>query len=458
MQSVELTKKLVRGENAAAALIVAVSAVCFSVLVVFTSANAAFCVVVSVGMFALSFFKLQAGLGILAFAMLLSPEVEIGVTKLRPITIRVEDLLLGVLVLAILGRLAAGKGKLRLRRTVLDVPIAVVVGVNAISTAMGIAWGTASAGSATFYNLKLIEFFLIYFLVVNCVRTEQEVKGLLAVAVVTVGVVAIHAVTQIPSTQVWSVQRLTAPFEGKPEPTTLGGYFSVGGALILGMAIYSKKKAVKVGWGLLFAVVVVPVVYTLSRTSYVTFLATVFAAAIISRRKWLLAGAFFALALSPLYLPEKVLERIAYTFTGWQGYRFDPSTVERILVWKKVGWWLQRRPFLGGGLTAGNVLDSQYARVLIETGGIGLLANVWLLQRAFREGLGLFKESTEWKKAMALGYLAGFVGILIHAMVTITFYIVRIMEPFWLLTGLVVALRQIEKERAPEETAASGPK
>ena len=32
--------------------------------------------------------------------MLLSPEVAIGVTKLRPITIRLEDLLLGVLVLA----------------------------------------------------------------------------------------------------------------------------------------------------------------------------------------------------------------------------------------------------------------------------------------------------------------------------------------------------------------------
>lgn len=42
-----------------------------------------------------------------------------------------------------------------------------------------------------------------------------------------------------------------------------------------------------------------------------------------------------------------------------------------------------------------------------------------------------------------MGFLAGFIGLLIHSFSANTFIIVRIMEPFWFLTALVMMLPEI---------------
>ncbi|MDQ6966718.1 MAG: hypothetical protein Q9M23_07340, partial [Mariprofundaceae bacterium] len=84
--------------------------------------------------------------------------------------------------------------------------------------------------------------------------------------------------------------------------------------------------------------------------------------------------------------------------------------------------------------------DAQYARVLAETGLIGLFAFFWLIARMIR----VFKEgSRELEdgrlRGVALGGLCGFMGLLVHALGSNTFIIVRIMEPLMILLGLVMA-------------------
>jgi hypothetical protein len=41
---------------------------------------------------------------------------------------------------------------------------------------------------------------------------------------------------------------------------------------------------------------------------------------------------------------------------------------------------------------------------------------------------------------VSLGFLAGFIGLLVHGFAANTFIIVRIMEPFWFLTAVVVSM------------------
>jgi hypothetical protein len=45
-----------------------------------------------------------------------------------------------------------------------------------------------------------------------------------------------------------------------------------------------------------------------------------------------------------------------------------------------------------------------------------------------------------------VGFTAGLVGLLVHAFGANTFIIVRIMEPFWFLTGIVIALAAMDEE------------
>jgi hypothetical protein len=53
-----------------------------------------------------------------------------------------------------------------------------------------------------------------------------------------------------------------------------------------------------------------------------------------------------------------------------------------------------------------------------------------------------------WTRGLAIGFLAGYAGMLIHAIGANTFIIVRIMEPFWLLAGLIVVLVRSQPEAA----------
>jgi len=52
------------------------------------------------------------------------------------------------------------------------------------------------------------------------------------------------------------------------------------------------------------------------------------------------------------------------------------------------------------------------------------------------------------ERGLALGFLAGFIGLLVHSFGAATFIIVRIMEPFWFLAAIVIVLA--EPKELPE--------
>ena len=56
--------------------------------------------------------------------------------------------------------------------------------------------------------------------------------------------------------------------------------------------------------------------------------------------------------------------------------------------------------------------------------------------------------SDNLSKGLAMGLFAGFLGLLVHCFGSNTFIVVRIMEPFWFLMGIVVVLYQIDKKES----------
>lgn len=49
------------------------------------------------------------------------------------------------------------------------------------------------------------------------------------------------------------------------------------------------------------------------------------------------------------------------------------------------------------------------------------------------------------------GFLAGFIGLLVHSIGANTFIIVRIMEPFWFVLGMVVMIPELESKALVDE-------
>ena len=403
--------------------------------------------------------KMEAGLMLAIVAMLFSPEIKIPIGLTRPLMIRFEDLLLIVMLLGWAANMALKREYRGLVRTPLDVPIVVLIAVNIISSVKGATLANASPQMSLFCNLKLIEFYLIYFIVVNNIRIYAHIKLFLGVFLVTGAIVAMYGMIQIPSTEIFTTSRLTAPFEGEPQPNTLGGYLVLIWGLAFALWLYMSPGRLRTWCGILILVVFVPLLYTLSRGAYLSMVAVLLALGIISGKRWLLWSFVFFILASPFILPGEIIDRLTYSFRDPRYLGFlDQSAAERVLVFRKAFAYLKLRPFLGHGVAAVNILESQYARMLIETGLMGLAAFSWMVVRMFKLGFRVFKNATEgWEKGLSLGFMAGLIGLLVHGFGNITFYIIRIMEPFWFLAGLMGCLYvfTLGREQEPEPREGS---
>ena len=432
----------------------------------------------------LCFVRLRWALYVLIFACLFSPELEIGGVlsraAKRPITIRIEDILLLIIVFTWLARAAVQKELGLMLRTPLNRPIFLYAAVCLIATAIGVAYGWVRPPdqiAAGLFVLKYIQYFVLFFMIVNHIETAQDVRSLFIAAVVTYVAVCIYCLAQIPEGG-----RLTLPSEYHGEPNTLAGYLLLMTGVCSGLLLFAKSGAHKLFWGLLVVVGVVLLAYTLSRSGWAGLVGVVAVLVMFGRRRFLVLSAtlivIFTFALTSFdtsWMPRRIEERWRETTghaTGYAGvepvvllgFRLDPSASLRYQSYAKaLDTWMSRStrhwlPALTGSgvLGAQPFVDGQYVRVITETGVLGLFAFVALLVAIWRHVWISYRRLRKpWYRGLALGYLAGFAGLLVHALAANTFIIVRIMEPFFILTGIVALLPVMERTESLPQTAPS---
>ncbi len=367
--------------------------------------------------------RVEVGLMALLIAMLLSPEIELAgqATDERSVVVRYGDLLIIIIFIGVMVKLTF-EGHLKLWQ-----PSPVNAGIVTYYTVCIIATLLAYERSlpawdkriAFFVMLKMLEFYLIFFMVGHSVRRAKDLRFPL-------------------------------------EPNTLGGYLVICICLALSLMLQAPQLRLKI---IFFAIAMagfIPLLHTLSRASYGGLIVGIVAIALLGRRYWILAVLAVVLGMSTIIMPEKVIERVAMTVQedGGQdlavmgqelGVKVDKSTYERVYVWRKVWFILSLGPeffLFGGGVSWESVLDSQYARVFLETGVIGFLAFVFLQFRLLKTTRQAYLWTEDWlARGIALGMFATTLALIAHSAGTISFLIVRIMEPYWFLIALTVSIR-----------------
>ena len=403
-------------------------------------------------LFVLAFARTEFALYVMVFSMLLSPEITAsagGLAERRDVTLRTEDFVLLVIGFSWFAKTAVNKELGLVAKTPLNRPIIAYVAVNLMATLLGYLMGSVQTAAGYLYVLKYMEYFVVYFMVVSNLRDRDHAWRLLTAALLTAAIVSVIGLTQIPSGA-----RVSAPFEGESgEPNTLGGYLLFMMAIVSGIALESTRLTIRARLLALLGLMAVPFVFTLSRASYIGVIpAFVALLAVTTRRRTLVAIALIVVICSPLLLvaaPPAVVNRVLYTFEpevnqatvrlGKLG--LDPSTSARILSFRHaVSGWLER-PVLGWGVTGFGFMDAQYARVLVETGIVGFLAFVWLLWSVLKAARAAYRRLVDpLDRGLVMGFIAGTFGLLAHAIGSNTFIVIRIMEPFWLIAGIVVML------------------
>ncbi len=415
----------------------------------------------AVALFGLVFIRTDFGIYVVIFSMLLSPEFSAGgaLAEGRTIVLRSEDFVLIIIGFSWLAKTAVYKEIGLVAKTPLNRPIVVYVAATAVATLVGYLFETVGGLSGLFYVLKYAEYFFVYYMVVNNLRDRPHAWRMIVAAFLTAVIVSLIGVAQIPSGH-----RVSAPFEGEGgEPNTFGGYLLFMMALAAGIALETRRLRVRlVSLGAL-GVMFVPFAFTLSRASYLGVVPALLAlTALTTNRRFMVGLVLLLLVCSPLLafvMPAAVTNRILYTFQpeahqptvklGRLG--LDPSTSARFFSFKQAfeGW--MQRPVFGYGVTGFGFMDAQYSRALVETGVVGLGAFLWLVWSTLKSGLLSARSLRDpEERGLAVGFVAGTVGLIVHAIGSNTFIIVRIMEPFWLVAGIVMMLPILETdEHAP---------
>lgn len=427
--------------------------------------------VVGVAVFILCFISTEASFYLLVYSMLLSPEIGMGglsgeaTTTSRGVTIRTEDLLLVVMCFAWLMRMAVHKDLGLVRRTPLNRPIGAYVAACVLATGAGMLFGHVEGITGFFFVLKYVEYFVVYLVVANNVHSRSQIRRFTIALLVTALIVSAVAILQIPGSR-----RVTAPFEGEGgEPNTLGGYLLFVGAVVGGLLLNARERRIRRLLGGLLVVMVVPFFATLSRGSYLALPFAYLGLVALARRgrTTMVVAMLLVGALGTAAMPQVVVDRMLYTFqqeghsrharVKVGGVQLDTSTSARLNQWQEALTDAMDSPIWGYGVTGYGFVDAQYPRILIETGLMGAVTFALLILAVYRQAIVVYRRTTDpLYGGLSMGLLAGLVGLLVHGVGANTFTIVRIMEPFWLLVGLVVCAGRLEEADLSAAAAGAG--
>ena len=396
---------------------------------------------------------------ILIFSMFLSPEIPIAQVPERAVVIRIDDILLIFMFFAWFAKMAINKQLGLLKNTPINRYLIIYILICIVSTALSIFFriGYARFSNAFFYILKYTEYFLIFFLVSNNLRSSRQAKIFTYFLILVCFIVCIYGYYQIKM----GLGRVSAPFEGeKTEPNTLAGYLLIMFGLIGGLLLSNQSAISKFILGGLYLFMIPVFLFTLSRGGYLGFLALFASQIILAKRKklFLLFILIVAILIVPRILPLRVAERVKSTFVPGIQYELlgqkvtlDESAAARVGTW---GWVLtdwQKSPLFGYGITGLGFIDGQYVHVIGELGLVGFLVFLWLIFSLFINTLKIYRSSEDtYIQGISLGFLLGFIGILIQGFSANTFIIVRIMEPFWFLAAMVSVLPELAVSRPSE--------
>jgi len=419
-----------------------------------------------------AFLSTPLSLYMLVFSMLLGPEFVAGglggktATEGRGVTLRFDDFLLAIIGFVWLVKSAIHKQEAPVKWTPLNGPMMFYVVVCLLTTLIGVLAGRVKPLTGFFFNLKYFEYFFVYFMIINAVDSEEQVRGLIKASLITCFLVSLFGIAQIPAGE-----RASAPFEGaEGEPNTLGGYLAFLMAIVIGLLI--TRGAVKKRGFLVTVLIcgILGIFATLSRSSMLAMgVIIMIVVAFTSYRKPLLFALVLALmATSPLWAPKSVKERVLFTFEQESqkgqlkvgGLKVDTSTSERLHSWENSMKFFQKSPVWGAGITGSPYfMDAMYPRLIVETGLLGIVAFLLILYHLFRMAYICYNRSPDPSvQGLSLGFMLGLFGLLIHGIGSNTFIIVRIMEPFWLYAAFVAkAYLALPASTADQEAAAPAP-
>ena len=220
-----------------------------------------------------------------------------------------------------------------------------------------------------------------------------------------------------------------------------------------------RKKFKLLGYGLV-AITLYATMYTFSRGGYLAVLFSVFVLGLLKNRKLLVILGVFLFTWQ-FIVPTAVRERV--TMTENSNGQLESSAQERVNLWKEAWDLIVQSPIVGHGFATfqlgqhtDNLRDTHnwYVKVMVETGIIGLIMAVILLQQALALSYRLFRRANDpLYRGLGLGLFLALCSCMVANCFGDRWTLLEITGILWVLAGTAVcATRFMAEETALELT------
>ncbi len=400
---------------------------------------------------------------LLVAAISLSPRLSLGLIPNtgRSVDIRAEDMVLCFsLILGIFHILASGR--CRFKRPPLFWPILAWILFGLFSVLVNLLFRDVNLKITIFYFLKEVEFFLVYFFVFYCARSIDPGKRLIKYWIFFSLVNIFWLVYVFIFNIQWSIQPYgpNAFIEpGGPFPS--GGFFLLLFIFFLNLFIfyYSKLNTSKIKKMLLFVVCILPAIGVMWSGSMAAtiglFVSIIVSLFILFKDRLDFAGTIKIIiliavilgiviaAIRVLPVPQKIIsfKKIIFEYDS-------NSPVSRGGIFERNLTTLAEHPtYLVFGAGVLGEAHSQYMRVLLERGIIGLFLFFWLMWSILKISYNSFKEKDDlFKKGLSAGLFVATVSMLIMAIPNDVFMVVKPDEVYWFFAAMTMALISMPSE------------
>jgi hypothetical protein len=392
---------------------------------------------------------IRFGLAIFLVASALSPRIGSN--------FRITDLILPMLLVIWAGQIL--RGGETVFRTSLTFPILLVSLTMVLSTLWGLGIGQVpSPTTALFVVGKRIEYFALFFLALNTVRTKEWGRALLVVFLVGAVCAAIMSFSAADASTGGVQLRGSGMDDGNYN--TYAGFLAIAISLAAAAAFQFKLRWLRAVL-IAFSIFLMFAMFTsYSREGYILLGVSLLTLGLIRYRLILPLLGLFILA-SPYVLSESVIITATETVTKVQNADTDDpgsnSLTARYSAWNyRWNGWFVKHPYVGNGV--GSIpftVDNEYLLRMVESGLIGFacfLLLKWSMGRFLYQCMRRLRGTEA--EPFAYGLFAAFVALLVQGYVAASFSTIRTMEPFWLLLGGLASLIVFDGYRKPEQDTA----
>ncbi|MDI6891115.1 MAG: O-antigen ligase family protein [Thermodesulfovibrionales bacterium] len=357
--------------------------------------------------------------------------------------------------------------------------IGIYVSIVVLTTGIAVIRFDLNLPRVFFYFLKELEYFLIFLLVANWVRSYSDLK-FVGNAILTVGFVnAVWVGYQVLTKRMVPLFFVEAPagvyqpphllesygpgLFGEVSPLSVGGFFLLVFLLALSYTLVSRPGFRRRLCVLLSATFLVCVLLSGSRVSTIG----VIIGALVFVRYWGNKKSVMIMGLGFPVLLGAVLWRKSNVFYSMEHiFNFKHYVVSLAFrqqeIWQPLVSYISENPLLGllgfGRSSLGffpgfpEEAHNHYLKVLLEHGVFGLIAFLWLLTVVISLSRRVHKRSrTSISKVIGGASLAATVALSVGALVQDVFKPVILNELWWVFVGLTAAAYRIESRSITEK-------